>query len=63
MSGMGGWSDGFWSWCVDEPAMWDFKIFRQFTDFNHPRLNILTINGSQYHFTPKNKYFIGHSTI
>ena len=28
-----------------------------------PRLNIQTINRSQRHFTPKNRYFIGYSTI
>lgn len=57
------WSDGFGSWCVDEPAMWDFRKFRQFADFNYPRLTIRIINRSQRHFTPKNRYFIGHNTI
>ena len=28
-----------------------------------PRLNIQAINRSHHYFTPKNKYFIGYSTI
>lgn len=28
-----------------------------------PRLTSQTINRSQRHFTPKNRYFIGHNTI
>ena len=43
--------------------MWDFRKFRQFADFNYPRLTTQTINRSQRHFTPKNRYFSWYSAV